>query len=66
MARLRFECHADTWKALCSVGEIGFDEIAPGRVTEKGEGIVSVELTGMELLRFLEVRYDITMAPGRC
>lgn len=64
VARFCFECHTDTWKALCSVGEIGFDEIAPERVKNAGEGIVSVNLTGMELLRFLEARYDTAMATG--
>lgn len=65
VATLRFECQADTWRALCSVGEIGFDEVAPERIEETGGGIVSVELTGMEVLRLLEAYYDEMMATGQ-
>ena len=65
LAKLRFECQADTWRALCSVGEIKFDEVAPERIEETGDGIVSVTLTGMEVLRLLEAHYDEMVATGQ-
>lgn len=65
VATLRFECQADTWRALCSVGEIKFDEVAPERIEETGDGIVSVTLTGMEVLRLLEAHYDEMVATGQ-
>lgn len=65
VATLRFECQADTWRALCSVGEIKFDEVAPERIEETGDGIVSVTLTGMEVLRLLEAHYEEMVATGK-
>ena len=64
LAKLRFECEADTWRTLCSVGEIRFNQVPPERIKETGGGIVSVELTGMEVLRLLDAHYSETLATG--